>query len=379
MKEYNLNSLNIWVVDDETGICSGVNRALCDHKITFEDLKEVVGFNVKTFETGEDFLASLKNDLQPDIVLLDHKLPGISGIDILSQLKSKGEISFLPIMITAYGTFDYAVQATKLGAVDFIPKPFTPKEIRYAVQKASRDLILTRKNKQLEQENKKIRFEMISIVAHELKSPINAIESYLSIFKDKILGQDIIPYLPMVDRCVARISGMRKLIKDLTDLTKLESGARARTIESFDLVGLARQSLDGLITQIKSNGLTLDTKFADSLMVQADMTEVSMVINNLLTNAIKYNRPNGNIEIEIVRDNDNVIIRVTDTGIGMSKDEQQKLFKEFSRIKNEKTQDIEGTGLGLSILKKIALLYNGDVNVQSEKEQGSTFIVRLKI
>ncbi len=103
-----------------------------------------------------------------------------------------------------------------------------------------------------------------------------------------------------------------------------------------------------------------------------------MIFNNLVSNAVKYNRDEGKVTIEISEDTEHISLKVSDTGIGMSKDEQKKLFKEFSRIKNEKTADILGSGLGLSILKRLVELYEGHIEVESEPDQGTTFIVSLK-
>jgi signal transduction histidine kinase len=104
---------------------------------------------------------------------------------------------------------------------------------------------------------------------------------------------------------------------------------------------------------------------------------LKLVLNNLITNAVKYNRDSGKVRITLKKENDLVKISVSDTGIGMSSEESAKLFKEFVRIKNEKTRHIDGSGLGLSIVKKIATIYNGDVNVTSQPNVGSTFNVRL--
>ena len=103
-----------------------------------------------------------------------------------------------------------------------------------------------------------------------------------------------------------------------------------------------------------------------------------MIFNNLVSNAIKYNRPQGRIDVTVSADEAFTTIRVADTGIGMTAEERAKLFGEFVRIKNDKTRNIIGSGLGLSIIQKLADLYEGSVSVDSEPDAGSTFTVKLK-
>ena len=112
-------------------------------------------------------------------------------------------------------------------------------------------------------------------------------------------------------------------------------------------------------------------------MISADAREIEIIFNNLLTNAIKYNRDGGRVDVALRRAGKQAVIAVSDTGIGMSEEELKQLFGEFVRIRNEKTRHILGSGLGLSIVKKLALLYGGDVQVESRPDAGSTFTVTL--
>jgi signal transduction histidine kinase len=101
-------------------------------------------------------------------------------------------------------------------------------------------------------------------------------------------------------------------------------------------------------------------------------------MNNLVSNAVKYNRDQGRVDVTVETENDSVFISVSDTGIGISEEEREKLFEDFSRIKNKKTKNILGSGLGLSIVKKLVNLYNGSIDVQSKPDEGSTFSITLE-
>ena len=139
-------------------------------------------------------------------------------------------------MITAYATFETAVQATKLGAYDFLAKPFSPEELRYAVRKATNQLILSRQARRLAEEKRQVRFNFISVLSHELKAPLNAIEGYLKILRTTEADQN----LQMIERSLVRLDGMQKLIFDLLDLTRIESGQSERVIRRLDLRELAQ-------------------------------------------------------------------------------------------------------------------------------------------
>ena len=149
---------------------------------------------------------------------------------MLTEVTEQGR-EILTLFITAYATFETAVKATKLGAYDFLPKPFSPDELRYGLRKASTQLILSRQARKLAEEARQIRFNFISVLAHELKSPINAVEGYLNILRDDVPDGD----RRMVERSLLRLDGMKKLIFDLLDLTRIESGQKQRSFADVDV------------------------------------------------------------------------------------------------------------------------------------------------
>ncbi|MCI0512629.1 response regulator, partial [candidate division KSB1 bacterium] len=165
------------VVDDELGMRLSVQRALSKYKITLPDIDDEIGFQVDLAADGEEALMKI-NQLHPDLLLLDYKLPGMSGLDILDQITAS-ESEMVTIMITAYASIETAVTAVKRGAFDFLAKPFTPEELKNTVAKATRRLILARQVKKLALEKHKVRFQFVSILGHELKAPLNSVEGYL--------------------------------------------------------------------------------------------------------------------------------------------------------------------------------------------------------
>jgi signal transduction histidine kinase len=339
------------------------------------DVNGAVAFTVDQAESGEEALEKIDR-CPPDILLLDHKMPGISGLEVLDRLAGR-ETDMLTIMITAYASIETAVTATKRGAYDFLAKPFTPDELKSTIRKAAARLILAKQARQLAEEKRRVRFEFIRVLGHELKTPLNVVAGYLDILRNHQLGDGLSAYDELVARSLTRMDGMRKLIADLLDLTQIESGEKNRALTRVDLAAAAASAVEAVAVQAAQRSVTVELHAAGPLAISADAREIEIIFNNLLTNAIKYNRDGGRVEVTLRRAGNQAAIAVSDTGIGLSEEEIKQLFGEFARIRNEKTRNILGSGLGLSIVKKLALLYGGDVQVESRPDAGSTFTVTL--
>ena len=366
-------TLQVVMVDDEEALCLGVRRIIQKYRVHVPDVLVDADYEFRYFTSGEDFLVYLSEGGEVDLLLLDLKLPGLGGMDVLDELSKQGR-AVLTIMITAYATFETAVKATKLGAYDFLAKPFTPEEMRYALRKATSQLILSKQALKLAEEKRQVRFNFISVLAHELKAPLNAVEGYLNILRTTEADQN----LQMVERSIVRVDGMKKLIGDLLDLTRIESGQRERLIKRLDLRELAKASMELFAVDAERRGITMTLEADDDAELYADAGEAEIVLNNLISNAVKYNRDGGSVSIRMQRKGSTMRIAVTDTGIGLAPEEAAKLFNEFTRIKNEHTVKILGSGLGLSTVRKIANMYDGDAEVKSEPGVGSTFTVTLQ-
>jgi two-component system, sensor histidine kinase and response regulator len=365
--------VRIAMVDDEEPLCLAVSRILSKYRVHVPDVSVDASYDFAYFTTGEQFIQAIADGGQFDLLLLDLKLPGMSGLDVLTTL-SRQNRGILSIMITAYATFETAVQATKLGGYDFLAKPFSPDELRYAVRKATVQFILSKEARRLADEKRQIRFNFISVLAHELKAPLNAIEGYL-----KILQTDEPPERrQMIDRSLIRLDGMKKLIFDLLDLTRIESGQKQRIFTDVDVTGLAKSTVELFAAEASARGITLEVEPGEPVAMRADANELEIVLNNLVSNAVKYNRDGGSVRVAVRRGPDGVEISVADTGIGLTPEEAAKLFTEFVRIKNEDTIKVIGSGLGLSTVRKLAQLYGGDASVQSTKGEGSVFTVTLQ-
>lgn len=371
-----MQTLRVLVVDDEPGMRRGAARVLGATRLRLPDIEGEVAFETEEAADAETGLALFEAH-PPDLLLLDHKLPGMQGLELLERVAGAGSDT-LVVMVTAYATIETAVTATKRGAFDFLAKPFTPEELRGTVQKAARHLLLQREARRLAKERREVRFQFVSVLAHELKAPLAGVEGYLRLLKERVVtGQEEARYDEVLDRSLARVEGMRKLILDLLDLTRLESGQMARRVEPVDLRAAAERALETARPAAAALGLRLALEAPPDALFPAVPAEVDILLNNLVSNAVKYNRPGGSVAVRVSCGEGRARLEVEDTGIGLTPEERERLFGEFVRIKNERTVGIPGTGLGLSIVKKVADLYGGTIEVHGAPGEGSRFAVTL--
>jgi two-component system sensor histidine kinase/response regulator len=367
--------LKVLVIDDEPGIRSGVSRILNTFHVTYPFMDEDYTFEVTEAATGEEGIEILERDMH-DILLLDNKLPGIQGIEVLEYIR-KRNYDIVVAMITSYASLDVAIRATRDGAIDFIPKPFTPQELKSSIENITKQQYLKRITHKMKQEGKKIRYQFLSVLSHELKAPLNALEGYLRMMQEKKAGDRIEDYTTPIERSLQRIQGMRNLIMDLLDFTKIRLERKEEKIQEVNLEEVA----SGAIITVQPYAIQLDVNITldvrSEAIIMADPDDMEIVFNNLISNAVKYNKTGGKVEITIDSSDIEAILIFADTGIGITKNDTENLFTEFVRIKNEKTRNISGSGLGLSIVKKVIELYHGTINVESTPDVGTVFTIRL--
>ena len=218
----------------------------------------------------------------------------------------------------------------------------------------------------------------VSMVAHELKAPIGAVEGYLNLILSGTLDTDQDRLKKIVARCLERTGALLNLIQDLLEITRRDAGRQERRIEAVDMKALATSLVEFHRNEIEQHELRAELIASEGLRpVQADRGDMERVFINLVSNAIKYNRKGGSITVRLSMLGDLLSMEVSDTGIGMTAEERQRLGEEFFRAKNANTRTITGTGLGVALVKKIIDSYNGALEVDSIPEQGSTFRVLL--
>jgi two-component system phosphate regulon sensor histidine kinase PhoR len=222
-----------------------------------------------------------------------------------------------------------------------------------------------------------IKSQFVDMAAHELKAPLTAIQGYLEMVVEKTLGDASETYDGYLKRSLERNRALVSLINDLLNITRIEAGKVRRDIERLEVSVLLRQVIEKHKAEMDERALELLEKIGEELFIEADKEDIQRVFSHLLSNAIKYNKDHGRIEVSAGNEGLYVKVTIKDSGIGLKPEEKERLFEEFFRAKNKWTRKITGTGLGLAIVKKIVARYAGKIEIESEYEKGSAFTVYL--
>ncbi|MBM4090952.1 MAG: response regulator [Planctomycetes bacterium] len=487
----------ILVVDDELGYRDGIRRILRGR-----------GFQAQAAGSGDEALALIAQARYP-IVLVDLKMPGMDGFELIRRIRELRPDT-LCIVVSAFATVESAVQTTKMGAFDFVVKPFVPEDLMVVVNRAAEKWTLSQEADRLRAEREAHLLELaaekgrlrtiiqamgdgvlvvnidgnivldnpvarrllhsvqipslsgrldsaiddprlsetvrrllsgggeevgaileihlpstearaerflratvtsardaqgqtlgvvvilsditdakaleraktlfVSLVAHELKAPVGAVEGYLRMMADGSLDGQADRLKQIAGRCLERTGALLCLIQDLLEITRRDASRKERLLEPLDLKSICQRLLEFHRPEAERGNITITCEAPATLPpLHADRNDIERMITNILSNAIKYNRPGGSITVQLRATPSVITFQCSDSGIGMSPDERARIGEEFFRAKNSKTRSITGTGLGMSLVKKIVENYNGALEVESTPDVGSTFRILLPV
>lgn len=220
--------------------------------------------------------------------------------------------------------------------------------------------------------------DFISMASHELKSPLAVIRGYAEFLRDsRELNEQNKEYARRID---VSSSQLASLVEDMLDVSRIEQERMKFEFKEFEIVSFLKEQFENFRLQAKQKGLDLNFEVAgDSQLIRLDQNKLRQIYINLLSNAVKYTKE-GSVTSKITIEKDKKVeIRVSDTGIGMSQEEVNNLFKKFYRVKGKETEEIQGTGLGLWITKKLVEKMGGKITVESIKDKGTDFVVIFPI
>ena len=222
----------------------------------------------------------------------------------------------------------------------------------------------------------------VSMVAHEVKSPLAAAEGWLNLILSGMVKHDPEEEKRIIARSLLRVKTLRGMVSELLNLTAIETGNFTLRRAPLDLAAVAAEAAEANREKAAEKRISIDAGGApegEPGTVLADHDALLIVVNNLVENAIKYTPEGGRVRVRTARSGMYMSLSVEDTGIGMTPEERGKVFDEFFRARNEHTANIPGTGLGLSLVKRLTELHQGKVEVISEPGKGSTFTVSLPV
>ena len=378
----------ILVIDDEKAMLDS-----CCQVLTKD------GYRAETSEDGDSGLQKIRQ-IKPDLVLVDLKMPGMSGMELLEKITDI-DPNIVSVVITGYATIESAVEAMKRKAYDFLPKPFTPDQLRIVTKRGLERRRLALESARLKQEKEMMRENFITLVSHQLRSPLVSIQQYFEVILGGYAGEVASKQKEMIEGASKRIGELLKLINDWLNMSRIEAGKLVDKFEPLDLAPILSETMELLKPLAEDRKVTLEMDLGsavrrpadrkpvpsrvegagslrDSLpAVQGDRESLKQAFTNLISNAINYNRERGTVTVSTREQDEHLEVEISDTGIGISQENLPFIFDEFFRVKSEETRGITGSGLGLAITKRIIEAHDGSIKVESSLGKGSTFSVLL--
>ncbi len=419
---------DILIVEDSRTQAIGLKFLLKEH-----------GFSVRVAYDGVQALKAV-SEKEPALIVSDIVMPEMDGYELCRNLRTNPETKHIPIiLLTALSELTDVIKALENGADNFVTKPYKPdflisrihhilinSEIRRdrrsekvieiffnnqrysfsAMPEQVIDLLLStfenavQKNKELQEVNQKLleaqrelreknkelqaanaqKDRFLGMAAHDLRNPLGHIFTVADILLEDLDGKITDQQRELLEITKTSSQFMLDLVNDLLDIAKIESGKLNLNLVETDLAALVTQNVSRNRALADKKHITLEVTVPDGLPpLMVDPGKIEQVLNNLISNAIKYSYPDTTVKIRLARGNDTVILSVADEGQGIPAEEQDKLFKPFERTSVTTTAGEKSTGLGLAIVKRIVEGHHGKIWVESEVGKGSTFYVSLPL
>lgn len=417
---------DILIVEDSRTQAIGLKFLLKEH-----------GFSVRVAYDGVQALAAVAEQ-EPALIVSDIVMPEMDGYELCRNLRSNPETKHIPIiLLTALSELTDVIKALENGADNFVTKPYKPDflisrihhilinselrrdrhsekiiEIFFNNQRYSFsampdqviDLLLStfenavQKNKELQEVNQKLleaqrelreknkelekvnaqKDRFLGMAAHDLRNPLGHISTVADILLEDLDGKITDQQRELLEITQRSSQFMLDLVNDLLDIAKIESGKLNLNLAETDLATLVKQNVAHNRALADKKNIAIRVDVPDDLPpLMVDPGKMEQVLNNLISNAIKYSFPDTTVKVQLQRRDGSVLLSVADEGQGIPADEQQKLFQPFERTSVTTTAGEKSTGLGLAIVKRIVEGHHGKIWVESESGKGSTFYVQL--
>lgn len=368
------NQINILIVDDNE-----------DNLVLLEAILDNPEYNLIKAFSGEEALAMLSS-LEFALIIMDVQMPGLSGLEVAKIIKQDQNARRVPIIfVTANATLSKMIlQGYQLGAVDYIFKPIDSEILSAKVAVFAE---LFKKNKEVEIAREiavkanEAKSKFLAIISHEIRNPISGIIGLADLILDTELSEEQRSYSESI---ISSSKNVLTIINDLLDLSKIEASKLKLEESEFSLRQVIEQLVTLFSSTLKNKNLELVILINPNVpfLVKSDSVRVYQILTNLVSNAIKFTEQ-GTIKVTaklIEETQKEVVIKftVSDTGKGIAKANQSLLFEPYIQEDLSITRKFGGTGLGLSICKKLVELMQGEISLESEIGQGTTFFFTTK-
>jgi signal transduction histidine kinase len=344
---------HILIVDDEVG--------------PRESLRMILNpfYNVHVAERGSQAVEMLQQ-FPVELVTLDLKMPGMTGIDVLEKVKQH-DPDIEAIIITGYGSLDTAIEGLRLGAFDYIAKPF---DVRQILSLVRRGLERRRSRTQL----KNVRADFITTVSHELRTPLSVIVGFVHLLLNQVLGKLTDEQRKVLATVYRNSEELLELVDNLLWMTSLNAGDVDEVIDEFDVREIVRETVQRHQGLIREKNLALRDEMPDTpIRIGGDRLKMERIFQNVFSNAVKFtNQGCVTIMAHPSSDSGGVELAVTDTGVGIDESRLTSVFEAFQQVEGAVVRACTGLGLGLTVALRLAELIGGTLKIESQPGVGTT-------
>lgn len=343
---------HILVVDDEMG--------------PRESLKMILNpyYNVLTADRGAQAVEMLKQ-YPVDLVTLDLKMPGFTGINVLEKVKQH-DPDIEAIIITGYGSLDTAIEGLRLGAFDYISKPFDVNHILALVRRG-----LERRN--AKSQLRQVKSDFLSNISHELRTPLSVVVGFVYLLLNQVIGKLTDEQQKVLETVYRNSEELLELIDNVLWMTSLNAGDANATMERFDAREVVNETIKRYEKALRDKGLRLDVMLPDGDMsLVSDRAKIERVFQNVFNNAVKFTSA-GEIVVkgQSSPQRDSIEIEISDTGVGIEQSMIDSIFEPFHQADNSIQRSFSGLGIGLTVARRMAELLGGKLAVTSQVGVGT--------
>jgi len=367
-------------IENEDAGCADAKVLVVDDDLLVRKLVSKIlqrgGLACDTAQSGTEALALLPQS-SPDLILCDIMMPGMNGIEFCKRLRESDPYADLPlIFFTGLSDMQTLSKGFAAGGNDYVVKPIRQVEVlsraRHHIAEYRRKQKAKQKISTLNQQKTKF----LGVASHDLRNPLVSIRGISQYLETEKFGPLNDGQRELVGTIIQASEAMLTLVEDLLDVSKIEGGHMKleRKIESLEELASAAITLHSASAERKSIALRKEVAEANN-DVFADRRLVARVLDNLVTNAIKFSPPNTCVTLSVHGDSESVMLRVDDEGPGIPPDEFSKLFKEFSRTSNQPTGGESSNGIGLFVSKRIMESHGGSIAVENRPDKGARFTI----
>jgi two-component system, sensor histidine kinase and response regulator len=349
---------HVLVVDDEMGPRESLKMILHPY------------YNVHVADRGARAFEIL--DQHPvDLVTLDLKMPGLTGINVLEKVKQH-DPDIEAIIITGYGALDTAIEGLRLGAFDYISKPF---DVNHILSLVRRGLERRSAKTRLRQ----VKADFLSNVSHELRTPLSVVVGFVYLLLNQVIGKLTEEQQKVLETVYRNSEELLELIDNVLWMTSLNAGEADATVARLDIRGVIEETTKRYERILRDKGLKLSVEYAEAdLSIVSDRAKIERIFQNVFNNAVKFTSE-GEIHVKAyaAADRRGVELELTDTGLGIEQSKLDLLFEPFHQIDTSIHRSFSGLGLGLTVARRMAELIGGTIEISSQPGMGTRVLMRF--